>query len=146
MKNLKNLVGASVEWRLASNDDGSSEQVIKLTRRKIAEELERYKDAPSELQIALLGELHNYYKNQPYYAVIKSCIKFGRLASLVSEYLEKSVSEREDYIVTLLSSRSSTYRDVKVAITSYFVKVYARRKDKILPLLTIKERQLCIMC
>lgn len=105
--------------------------------RKIAEkDLKTAFAVGGRICIIIIAELLYRYKNEPYYASLRSALNIGKYEDLVDEYMNFGVQEREDNLKLSLKSRN---REEALIALKYFISTYPRRKKNFKELLTREE-------
>lgn len=144
------LVGSSIDFsfRKKVSDATHIDENIASEKRRIRKNVEAAFEAGGNLCVTLLAEMTSFYSKEIYYMAVRGSIEMRRYRPLVLEYLEKSVEERMEHLIELLSEkpkwRGEDNRDVKVEATRYFLSTYAGRIKFFKPYLTKEEYMIVV--
>ena len=76
------------------------------------------------LGVALLAEAYWRYKAEPYFSAVRSAFSFRRMRPKVMDYLSKSVDDREELLMGLLTNGN---RDMVLCAIGHFCATYPNR-------------------
>lgn len=140
----KSLVGAHIEYR--SGNPEVYERTLRTERNKIRETIELAEQSSTSAKIMLYVEMLNYYRNQPYYMMIRSSIVLGRVRPEIVKLLSRLDSdERCTKLVEGLSlGVKDADRKAYVATASFMLRTYERHLPKLRKLLTPEELLICV--
>lgn len=137
------LVGSSIEFSFKKKvaNVTTIEKNIQVAKKRITSDIEEALSIGGELCVMLLAELTSFYSHEPYYMAVRSSIQMRRYRPLVLEYMQKSVSEREERLQRVLSEklRKDNTRELKVSALRYFLMSFPRRITNFKKLLTREE-------
>lgn len=144
------LVGGSIDFsfRKKVSDAIPIDENIRVERKRIIKNVERAFEAGGNLCVTLLAEMTSFYSKELYYMAVRGSIEMRRYRPLVLEYLEKSVEERMEHLIELLSEKPKWHgednRDVKIEATRYFLSTYTGRIKFFKPHLTKEEYMIVV--
>lgn len=143
---LKSLVGAHIEYRSKIDSPDAYEQTLRTERNKIRETIELAEQSGIMAKTMLYVEMLNYYRNQPYYMMIRSSLVLGRVRPQVVKWLSRLNSdERCSKLVEALSSGvKDPDRKAYVATASFMLRIYERHLPVLRKQLTPDELLICV--
>ena len=145
---LKSLVGAHIEyWSRTSGEDSASwERVLRSERKKIQETIEIAEQSSTTAKIMLYVEMLNYYRNQPFYMMIRSSIVLGRVRPQVIKLLSRLNSTERCFMLSEALNKGPKDPDRKtyVATASFMLRTYERHLPALRKFLTSEELLTCV--
>lgn len=120
------LVGWHTEFKFNNKIASvtSLDDNIVAARERIKKDCEEAHHCGGLLEIVLLSEAYWRYKMEPYFSAVRSAFSFRRVRPKVVEYLSKSVDDREELLMGLLSKGN---RDSVLCAIGHFCTTYPSR-------------------